>query len=419
MGRPSRTAPDLLARLLRDVDVPRGRGRPPHNLSIRDRLCAPSPEATASRTFLAILDTVLTIANAAFSYFFRRRMRPGLQTGGQRRLTSVVVATSLMLAAFCVAGRCQSAAPGQWRLQIPLGLDAYLPIPEENPLTPEKIALGRKLFFDRRLSRDGTTACATCHDPRRAFTDGQVLSTGVFGRKGSRNVPTLLNRAYGSAFFWDGRAPTLEVQALQPIQHRNEMDMTMDEVLLRLRRETSYGRLFRRAFSREANGEDLARALASYLRTILAGNAPVDRYLSGERGALSEQARRGLALFRGKANCAACHLGPNFTDEHFHNTGVAWRGGQWLDPGRFAVTGREADRGAFKTPTLREIALTAPYMHDGSIPALEQVIDFYDRGGNPNPHLDPELRSLHLTAEEKQDLAELLRNLSGTVGQAR
>jgi len=344
-----------------------------------------------------------------------------LQTSGWAKTfgMKLAIAGRLAVAATLVAAAALGAAPEQpgtsRLLEIPLGLDAYLPTPEANPLTPEKIALGRKLFFDRRLSRDRTVACATCHDPRRAFTDGQAVSVGVFGRRGTRNVPTLLNRAYGSAYFWDGRASTLEAQVLQPIQLRNEMDMTFGEILLRLRSEASYGRLFRQAFSREANQEDLARALASYLRTILAGNTPVDRYLSGEREALREPARRGLALFRGKANCAACHLGPNFTDERFHNTGVAWRDGEWLDPGRFAVTGKEADRGAFKTPTLREIALTAPYMHDGSMVTLEDVIEFYDRGGNRNPYLDPEIRPLRLTAEEKQALLAFLRSLCGSI----
>lgn len=328
--------------------------------------------------------------------------------------TRLAVAAGLLAAAL-LGGTAERPSRASKVLEIPLGLDAYLPVPEENPLTPEKVALGRRLFFDRRLSRDNTVACATCHDPQRAFTDGRTAPVGVFGRRGHRNVPALINRAYGAAYFWDGRAPTLEAEVLQPIQDRTEMDMTIEEVLVRMRREASYGGLFRRAFSSKPNPEDLTRALASYLRTILAGNSPVDRYLNGEREALSEKARRGLALFRGKANCAACHLGANFTDERFHNTGVAWREGRLLDSGRSAVTGKETDRGAFKTPTLREVALTAPYMHDGSIPTLEEVIEFYDRGGNPNPYLDPELRPLRLTVEEKQALLALLRSLSGTV----
>ena len=295
---------------------------------------------------------------------------------------------------------------GEVRGSIPLGLDLYMPIPEDNPLTAEKVALGRKLFFDRRLSRDLSISCATCHVPKRAFTDGRAVAVGVFGRKGTRSAPTLVNRGYGRSHFWDGRMPTLEQQVLQPIQDPNEMDMTLDEVVARLRRDHRTSNI---------TSEELARALASYVRTILSGNAPIDRYMNHDRDALSEEVRRGLNLFRGKANCAACHVGPNFTDERFHNTGVAWRDGQWLDPGRFAVTDKEADRGAFKTPTLREIARTAPYMHDGSIATLEQVIEFYNRGGNANPYRDPELRPLHLSEEEKRALAAFLRSLSGTL----
>ena len=278
-----------------------------------------------------------------------------------------------------------------------MGLDAYMPIPEDNPLTPEKVARGRNLFFDRRLSRNGKVACATCHDPRRAFTDGRPLAVGVFGRKGTRSAPTLVNRGYGAAFFWDGRVRTLEEQVLKPIQDPNEMDLTIEEASRRVK----------------VSRAELAAALASYVRTILSGNAPLDRYLNGDREALSAEARRGLNLFRGKANCTACHVGPNFTDERFHNTGVAWREGQLRDPGRFAVTSNEADRGAFKTPTLREIARTPPYMHDGSIATLEDVIEFYNRGGNRNPHLDAELRSFELSGEEKQALLAFLRSLGG------
>ncbi len=288
-------------------------------------------------------------------------------------------------------------------LAIPLGLDLYMPVPEDNPVTAEKVALGRKLFFERRLSRDRSVSCATCHDPRRAFTDGRPAAVGVFGRKGTRSAPTLVNRGYGAAFFWDGRVRTLEEQVLQPIQDPNEMDLTIEEASRRVKMSRA----------------ELAAALASYVRTILSGNAPLDRYLNGDREALSAEARRGLNLFRGKANCTACHVGPNFTDERFHNTGVAWREGQLRDPGRFAVTGKEADRGAFKTPTLREIARTAPYMHDGSIATLEDVIEFYNRGGNPNAYRDPELRPLNLNTEEKQALVAFLRALSGALRQGR
>ena len=172
-------------------------------------------------------------------------------------------------------------------------------------------------------------------------------------------------------------------------------------------------------FGRIPTHVDLAKALASYVRTILSGDAPIDRYLNRERDALSPQARQGLGIFRGKGNCTACHLGPTFTDERFHNTGIAWRDGELLDPGRFKVTSKKKDQGAFKTPTLREIALTAPYMHDGSLATLEEVIESYNRGGNPNPYLDPELRPLHLAAEEKKSLLAFLRSLSGTVQEGR
>ncbi len=274
-----------------------------------------------------------------------------------------------------------------------------MPVPEDNPLTSEKIALGRKLFQDRRLSRDKKVACASCHDPQRAFTDGRTVAVGVFGRKGTRSVPSLVNRGYGLSFFWDGRTQTLEEQVLKPIQDPNEMDMTIEEAAGRVR------------LDRVA----LSQALASYVRSILSGDAPVDRYMNGQRDALPEDARQGLNLFRGKANCTACHLGPNFTDERFHNTGVAWREERLLDQGRFVVTAKEENRGAFKTPTLREIARTAPYMHDGSIPTLDDVVEFYNRGGNKNPHLDSELHPQNLTAQEKQALLAFLKSLSGTV----
>ena len=193
------------------------------------------------------------------------------------------------------------------------------------------------------------------------------------------------------------------------------MDMTLEGLLVRLTRDEAYPDLFQSAFGDDPDAKGLAQALASYVRTILSGNAPFDRYVNGDRHELTERQRQGLRVFRGKGNCTACHLGPTFTDESFHNTGVAWRDGRLLDQGRFAVTGKETDHGAFKTPTLREVTRTAPYMHDGSIATLEDVIEFYDRGGNENPYLDDQLRRLNLTVEEKAELVAFLRSLSGTV----
>jgi cytochrome c peroxidase len=277
-------------------------------------------------------------------------------------------------------------------IEIPLGLDAFLPVPESNPLTPEKVLLGRELFFDQRLSRDGTVACATCHDPRQAFTDRRPVAVGVFERKGKRRVPAILNRAWGRSFFWDGRVATLEEQVLKPIQAPDEMDLTLEEAAARVGRTE----------------QELSQALASYVRTILAGGSRYDKYVNGDRDALTATERQGLQVFRGKANCTACHIGPNLTDERFHNTGVAWRDGSLADLGR-------DQRGAFKTPTLREVAGRAPYMHDGSLATLEEVIEFYNRGGNRNPNLDPEIRPLGLSEEEKRALAAFLRALNGQI----
>jgi cytochrome c peroxidase len=265
-------------------------------------------------------------------------------------------------------------------------------------MTGEKVELGRKLFSDSRLSRTGEISCASCHDSKRAFSDGRRVSAGVFGRRGTRNAPALINRGYGTAQFWDGRAVSLEEQVLKPIQDPIEMDMTLEEVTTRL----------------GIGQHDLAGALASYVRSIRSGNSRVDQYLARGVG-LSPEEQLGLRVFRVKGNCVACHVGPNFTDERFHNTGIGWKDAAYADAGRFSVTGHVEDRGAFKTPTLRESGRTGPYMHDGSIATLEEVIEHYDRGGVPNPQLDSEIRPLHLSPAEKRALAAFLRALSGEI----
>ncbi len=299
---------------------------------------------------------------------------------------------------------------------VPLGLDLYMPVPAENPLRSDVVALGRRLFFEPALSRDSSLACASCHRPDEAFTDGRQLSQGVFGRLGARNVPTILNRGYGRSFFWDGRISTLEEQVLQPILAADEMDMSVEDAVQRLRRDPEYVDLFESAFGRTPNEEDLARSLAAYVRTLRTGDSRFDRFINGDRDALSELEFRGWRLFRGDAaRCSLCHPAATFTDEGFHNTGVAWRDGKLQDLGRFTISGAEADRGAFKTPTLREVARTAPYMHDGSLATLEDVIDFYDGGGNPNTYQDPQIRPLGLDEDEKAALVAFLRSLTGVV----
>jgi len=292
-------------------------------------------------------------------------------------------------------------------LVVPLGLDLYLPVPDDNPMTAEKIEQGRRLFNDRRLSRDGSIACSSCHDPDRAFSDGRALAVGVDGRAGRRNAPAIVNRGYGRAFFWDGRVRTLEQQVTRPIEDANEMDSRVADAASRV----------------GLTPHDLAQALATYVRSLLSGNSPFDRFVTGERTALTAEERAGLQIFRGKGNCTACHVGPNFTDEQLHNTGVAWRSPARSSqvpetrpekaPGYFADAG--GGHGAFKTPTLREVARTAPYMHDGSLATLQDVIEHYDRGGNANPSLDGELHPLRLAEPEKRALLAFLRSLSGTV----
>ncbi|MEX2583922.1 MAG: cytochrome c peroxidase [Gemmatimonadota bacterium] len=318
-----------------------------------------------------------------------------------------------------------SAAPAGVQGQIPdpagvpLGLDLYMPGQPDVHTGPDAVALGRMLFFDPILSRDSSLACASCHRPERAFTDGRRTASGVAGARGSRNVPTLVNRGYGHSFFWDGRAETLQSQVLQPIEARAEMDLRIGALLQRLERHGRYAVGFRRLFQRAPDSEGLAQALASYVRSIRAADSSFDRFVDGEREALDAPGRRGLELFQGRARCVRCHLGPLFTDEAFHNTGIAWRGGGLADSGRAAISGRPEDLGAFKTPTLREIARTAPYMHDGSVESLEEVIEFYARGGESNPYLDAEIRALDLTEQDRLDLVAFLRSLSGRIVEGR
>lgn len=324
------------------------------------------------------------------------------------------VRNRLLLAAFAVLVSI-AALLGAERRPVPLGLDAYMPTPADNPLTPEKIVLGRRLFFDKQLSRDATLSCATCHDPELGFTDDNPVSVGVGGQRGSRRTPRLINRGYGQSFFWDGRATTLEDQVLQPIENPIEMDLPITEAVRRLRGDETYGALFDDAFGLPPSSETTAMALASYVRTIVSGDSPYDLYVAGDESALSERQRRGLGVFRGKGACTVCHLGPNLSDEEFHNTGVGWSNGEVQDEGRYLVTADSADLGAFKTPSLRDVALSGPYMHDGSLATLKEVVEFYDKGGEPNSRLDEDIQRLDLTEPEKDDLVSFLEALNGKI----
>jgi cytochrome c peroxidase len=290
--------------------------------------------------------------------------------------------------------------------KVPSGLPALL-VPKDNPLTAEKIALGKQLYYDARLSADNTVSCATCHDPAKGFSNGDQFATGVGGKKGGRNSPTVINAAYQAFQFWDGRAGTLEDQALGPIQNPIEMNLSLADLEKRLRGIAGYREQFQKVFGREPMSADVAKAIAAYERTVLSGDAPYDRFTAGDTKALSEAAQRGWKLFNGKANCTACHAGPNFTDNGFHNIGIGM-GAKEPDIGREAVSKMEGDRGSFKTPTLREIARSAPYMHDGSLKTLIEVVEHYNKGGTPNAYLDEEMFPLKLTNEEKADLVKFL-----------
>lgn len=320
-----------------------------------------------------------------------------------------IMAGALALPAFLVLSFAadRSAAPA-----VPEGLPPLF-WPAENPYSAAKAELGRYLYFDRRLSADASVSCASCHDPQHGFTDGAPQSTGIRGQKGTRSAPTILNRAYSLAQFWDGRAATLEAQAKEPMVNPIEMGNTHQAVVATLSAIAGYRAMFARAFGSEVIDIDrVAMAIACFERTVLSGDSPYDRYKRGVPTALSLEQIRGMAIFFDKASCDRCHQGSNFTSNAYANEGI---GSDKADPdaGRYTVTHDPRDWGAFKIPTLREIEHTAPYMHDGSLKTLEDVVEFYNKGGTPNENLDPNIRPLHLTDQQKEDLVAFLKSLSG------
>ena len=300
----------------------------------------------------------------------------------------------------------------------PLGVDQSLAdLPD--PPTPERVRLGRWLFFDKRLSGDGTISCASCHQSPSGFSQRSAVSTGINGKLGKRKAPPILNLAWTiyPHFFWDGRADSLEAQALGPMADASEMGNTHERMIATLAGVKGYGVYFRQAFGDDAvTVSRVAKAIADYERTRFSGNSPWDRWRDGDKTALGAQAVAGQELFFfGKAACGQCHLGTSFTDGSFHNLGVGWdeSARAFADAGRYAVTGQRADLGAFKTPTLREAARRAPYMHDGSLKSLRQVVEFYNRGGNPNPTLSLRVKPLNLSEAEIDQLVAFLESLSG------
>lgn len=368
-----------------------------------------------------------------------------------------------------VQGARASASSETFEPQIPLGIGRNLwrsRIPIGNPMTPAKVSLGQELYFDKRLSADGTVSCASCHDPANAFTDHSALGTGVSNKVGTRNAPTILNAMFSEQLFWDGRAGSLEEQAKQPMSNPFEMGMGNDAaVVARISAIPEYQREFQVVFRRERVTIDtIVKAIAAYERTQLSANSPFDRFISGDPNAITKAQKRGWDLFKGKAGCIECHSfsadSPFFTDFKFHNTGVIAKDMNFeqltglakriaesetvssINPikvtnnpptsvpqtkdvsallahtqgftelGRYLVTRQPNDIGAFKTPTLRDIELTTPYMHNGEEKTLIDVVRFYNRGGNAHANQDERMHPLNLSDEEMNELVEFMRTLT-------
>lgn len=351
-------------------------------------------------------------------------------------------AASLVLTLGLLAGLACRAAPATplaaapdagtpaWELDNPIG---PLPSPPAGSpadfaatpwVTPEKVRLGRWLFFDARLSADGSVSCASCHRPAHGFSEPTAHSTGVRGQQGTRKSPPILNAAWPiyPIWFWDGRAASLAEQAKGPLANPVEMAMPLDAVVATVAARPGYRRAFAEAFGDQRVDIDrIAEALAAYEATRLSGNSRADRFDSGDETALSPTERRGRELFFGRAGCNKCHLGPNYSDARFHNLGAGWRepapgappASGFADPGRAAVTHDPRDTGAFKTPTLREVSRRAPYMHDGSLATLRDAVVHYRTGGIANPWLSPLSKPIELTATEVDALVAFLLALDG------
>jgi cytochrome c peroxidase len=337
------------------------------------------------------------------------------------------------------------ANPVQPLPQIPLGVLRTWDQLKDNKPEPARVRLGRWLYYDTRISADNTIACATCHQPSHAFTQDTPVSTGIKGQKGGRKAPTFLNAAWAlfPHMFWDGRAASLEDQAKGPMTNPIEMGMRdHDLVVAKIAAITSYRPYFKEAFGDDKVTIDrIVKAIADYERTRLSGNSPWDRWQANMTDAdretiqlmtnpdpfggappafkdgkeVSAKVKLGHALFFGKAGCAQCHIGPNFTDTKFHNLGVGYNAKtqKFADEGRYVISKKDEDRGAFKTPTVREATKRAPFMHDGSEKTLMEVVEFYNKGGNKNAYLSPKVKVLNLTKPQKEALVEFMKALSG------
>lgn len=333
-------------------------------------------------------------------------------------LPATLFLAALALAAGAAQEPARSPVPTD-SLPRPLASGPQLGAEELEAARPAKaarVALGRRLFFDPVLSLEGDLACASCHRPALGLADDVAFSTGHAGARTERNAPSLWNKGLSKDVMWDGRAETLEQQALMPIDSAEELALGIAGAVARLATDGAYVAEFEAAYGGPPTPELLGRALADFLRALVVADSPVDRFRNGETAALTTEERAGLWLYEGRGGCWRCHHGPNFSDESFHNTGVGAQEGV-PEPGRAEVTGDEAERGEFRTPGLRLLTQTAPYMHDGSLATLEEVVQFYRDGGRANANLSERLRPLELSDEDAANLVAFLRALSRSAGQ--
>jgi len=283
-----------------------------------------------------------------------------------------------------------------------------VPIPVENQPTENKVKLGKMLFYDKRLSGNNQVSCITCHNPDLEFTDGRKIAIGVDNSVGKRNTPTVINTAYFQKLFWDGRASSLEEQALGPIQNPVEMNQNLDDLVKELNEVPEYKKLFSESFNGKISKQHIAEALASFERTLVEKNTPFDQYMNGDDNALTTQEKLGMEIFAGKGNCLTCHAGASFSDNNFDNIGV--NNG---DLGRFEVTKLAEDKGKFRSPQLRNLKYTAPYMHDGSLKTLEDVVKFYSDGKHVDKFTSEDFQPLNLSDKEQVALVSFLISMSG------
>ncbi len=298
-------------------------------------------------------------------------------------------------------------------VQVPLGLPA-LPVPADNPMSVEKVELGKMLYFDKRLSKDGTVSCATCHDPQKAWAEHTPTSTGIGAQVGGANSPTVINAAYAKAQFWDGRAATLEEQALGPIENPIEMGHKLDDMIPQLNALAGYNAQFQKVFQTDVTADGIAKAIAAFERTVLSGNSPYDKFKAGDEAALTDVQKKGMQLFD-DVGCSTCHGEPMFSSYRYYNAGVGMDK-ETPDAGRMAVTKEEKDLGKYRVPSLREVANTVPYFHDGSCDTLEKAVAMMAGGGIANDNLSGVLKGIgtkEISAEDQAAIVEFLKALSG------